>query len=120
MNKIKITEANIKKACCDFLQVLENQGKLMFLRNNTLAVETKSGNYVRNGKKGSPDILVWMSDYIFIKDDTVDYVRSIAIETKAKGKGQSADQIKWQDGFEKLGGEYYVVRSLDDLIKIIL
>lgn len=125
-NRVKITEGEIKKACCDYLQILKNQGKLMFLRNNTLAVQTKSGHYVKNGTKGSPDILVWMigKDIQGNYDDdcvvVTKYLRSIAIETKSDIGIQSKDQIKWQADFEKIGGEYYIVRSLDDLIKIIL
>ena len=119
-NKVKISEGDIKKACCDYLQVLENQKKLMFIRNNTLAVQTKSGHYVKNGKVGSPDIFVWIPEGIPQDLYCMWVLRSIAIECKSEKGKLSPDQIKWKADFEKLGGAYYVVKSLDDLMKIIL
>ena len=32
---------------------------------------------------------------------------------------QLPGQIEWQERFEKLGGEYHIVRSTDDVINII-
>ena len=91
----------------------------MFIRNNTLSVQTKSGHYVKNGKLGSPDFLVWMPEGIYQSLGCLWVLRGIAIECKSDIGKQSADQIKWQADFEKLGGEYYVVRSVDEIIKII-
>ena len=72
--------------------------------------------YIRFGDKGSPDFLVFETLWL---TNSIKAVEAIAIEAKSDTGKQSADQIKWQADFEKLGGEYYIVRSLDEVIKII-
>ena len=125
-NKLKLTEADIVRAVGDYLQVQRNLGKLMYVRNNTGAIPIPAGKnkrrYIRFGDKGSPDFLVWKpydnkkeSGYIPMNK----WMRGIAIEAKSETGKQSADQLKWQADFERLGGEYYIVKSLDDLMKII-
>ena len=111
--KYKLKENDIQRAIKNYLQVRENQGKLMFIRSNSLAVQTKDGHYVQTGKKGSPDILVWMEDI------TLDELRSIALEVKSTIGKQSPAQKEWQDKFEKFGGEYYIVRSVEEVMNII-
>ena len=49
----------------------------------------------------------------------IEYLRNNANEGKSDIGKQSKDQIKWQADFEKLGGEYYIARCLEDLIKVI-
>jgi len=97
----------------------------MFIRNNSGAMPVIDGKnkrrYIKFGDKGSPDFLVWLP---YITTDGVHVVgihilRSIAIEAKSETGKQSADQIKWQADFEKLGGVYYLVRSVDEVIKIL-
>ena len=125
--KPKITEADVIRVINDYLQIQRNQGKLMFIRNNSGAMPITDGKnkrrYIRFGDKGSPDFFVFIEDcfdgygglYNCFK-----YMKTIAIEAKSDIGKQSEDQVKWQVDFEKIGGEYYVVKSLDDLIKIIL
>ena len=114
------------KVVGDYLQIQRNQGKLMYIRNNSGAMPVVDGKnkrrYIRFGDKGSPDFLVWKPSIIIAYPTVVgvNILRAIALEAKSDIGAQSADQKKWQADFEKLGGEYYVVRSLDDLIKIIL
>ena len=124
--RIKISEADVIKVISDYLQIQRNQGKLMYIRNKSGAMPVVDGKnkrrYIRFGDKGSPDFLVWKPSvkWAYPTHVGVDILRSIAIEAKSDISKQSPDQIKWQADFEKLGGEYYIVRSLDDLIKIIL
>jgi len=128
--KIEITEADIIRVINDYLQIQRNQGKLMYIRNNSGAMPIVGGKnkrrYIRFGDKGSPDFLVWMPERYYRgmnQDDytiTKKFLKSIAIEAKSETGKQSADQIKWQADFEKIGGEYYIVRCLEDLIRIIL
>ena len=114
------------KVVGDYLQIQRNQGKLMYIRNNSGAMPIIDGKnkrrYIRFGDKGSPDFLVWKKGWqrSLVHCEAWDILRSIAIEAKSDIGKQSLDQIKWQADFEKLDGEYYIVRSLDDLIKIIL
>ena len=59
-------------------------------------------------KKGIPDIIA-------IKNNRV-----LFLEIKKPGGKQSEYQKQFQADIEGHGGEYYTVKSLDDLIKIIL
>ncbi len=127
--KLKLTESDVIKVIGDYLQIQRNQSRLMYIRNNTGAIPIEAGKnkrrFIRFGDKGSPDFLVWkpgryhrgmeQDDYTITKK----FLRSIAIEAKSDIGKQSKDQIKWQADFEKIGGEYYIARSLDELIKII-
>ena len=116
--KLKITESDIIRAVNDYLQIQRNQKKLMFIRNNSGAFPIDDGKnkrrYIRFGDKGSPDFLVWINNGYSLYS-----LRSIAIEAKSDIGKQSIDQIEWQTDFERLGGEYYIVRSIEELIKII-
>ncbi len=118
--KLKLTEADIIRVINDYLQIQRNQGKLMFIRNNTGAIPIEAGKnkrrFIRFGDKGSPDFLVFTKRWIPYWGYEL---KTIAIEVKSDIGRQSADQIKWQADFEKIGGEYYIARSLDELIKII-
>jgi len=115
-------ETDVIKVTKDYLQIQRNQKKLMYIRNNSGAMPITDGKnkrrYIRFGDKGSPDFLVW-------KPVTVPFIseclrpRAIALEAKSDTGKQSKDQIKWQKDFEAIGGEYYIVRSLEDGIKII-
>jgi len=112
-------EIQIQKAIKDYLQILENQGKLMFLRNQAGGYATKEGHYIKMGKKGSPDLLVWKRRYFCTGDDGFDYVEAIALEVKSPKGKQSQSQIEWQKKFEKIGGKYYIIRSVDDVMEIL-
>jgi len=107
------------------LQIQRNQKKLMYIRNNSGAMPVVDGKnkrrYIRFGDKGSPDFLVWKPSVIIAYPTVVgvNVLRSIALEAKSDTGKQSKDQIEWQKDFEVIGGEYYLIRNLDELIKII-
>jgi len=112
-------EIQIQKAIKDYLQILENQGKLMFLRNQAGGYATKEGHYIKMGKKGSPDLLVFVEQEFQVDTYYGTYLKTIALEVKSEKAKQSPSQIEWQDKFEGIGGQYYVVRNVDDVIKIL-
>ena len=121
LKKIKnnISESEIIKAIKDYLQYLENQGRLMFIRNNSGATVVKSNTgsrYITYGKKGSPDIFLFLGKQ-FLEGFIM--LRTLALEVKTNKGTQSKVQKEWQENFEKLGGEYYIVRSVEDVKKII-
>ena len=101
----------------------------MFIRNNSGAFPIDDGKnkrrYIRFGDKGSPDFLVWMPERYYRgmnQDDytiTKKFLRSIALEAKSEDGKQSKDQKEWQVEFEAIGGEYYIIRSVDKVINII-
>lgn len=98
---------------------MENKGELMFIRNNSLAVSTKDGHYIQTGSKGSPDILVFISEGIPQDLYCMWVLKTIAFEIKTEKAKQSQSQKEWQVKFEKLGGEYYIIRRVEEVIKII-
>lgn len=104
-------ESDIQSGIIDYLQILENQGKLFFQRTNNNPVYDPIGKKFRSlakgQKKGFPDILVLKSG------------RCIGLEVKTSTGKQSKEQKEIQKHFEKQVFEYYVVRSIEDVKKII-
>jgi len=92
--KIKITENDVKKQVKQYLSL---KGYFHFHIMQGL------GAY-----RGIPDIIA-------IKNNRV-----LFLEIKRPGGRQSDYQKQFQADIEEHGGEYYLVKSLDDLVKIIL
>jgi len=92
-HKVKITENDVKRAVKDYLNI---NGWFSF------PLTAGIGSY-----RGAPD-------RIAIKNNRV-----LFLEIKRPGGRQSIHQQRFQKNIEEHGGEYYVVKSLDDLIKII-
>ena len=106
-------EAVIKKACTDYLDILENQGKLYYIRNNSFAGTIVRGNgtrgFIKNNKKGTADVIVFPG-----------HSRALWCEFKRPlASKQSPDQVKFEKLIKGLGYEYYIIRSLDDLIGVL-
>lgn len=80
--------------------------KYFFWKNNSGALPTASGGFIRFGAVGSPDICL-VKDGFFI---------GLEIKT-SKGK-QSDGQKQFEKKLKEAGGEYYIVKSLDDLKEI--
>lgn len=97
-------ERDIQKSIIDYLRFLG----WFVVKNNTTGIYKKAtDSYIPNTAKGQGDLTI-------LKDGRV-----IILEVKnSKGK-QSENQIEFQNNWERHGGEYYVVRSLDDVDKII-
>ena len=92
--KIKLTENDVKHQVKDYLYL---KGYFHFPILQGLGA-----------RKGIPDIIA-------IKNNRV-----LFLEIKSPKGKQSEWQKQFQELIEGNGGEYYIVRSLDDLIKIIL
>jgi len=120
-------EADVIRVIKDYLQIQRNQKKLMYIRNNSGAMPIIDGKnkrrYIRFGDKGSPDFLVFVFAENIIKQlkyvYKFYYLKTIALEAKSDTGKQSKDQIEWQKDFEAIGGEYYIVRCLEDGIEAI-
>jgi len=79
--------------------------KVFFWRNNSGALKTERGGFIRFGAVGSPDIFV-------IKNGTI-----FGIEVKSSINGKlSPNQIAFGGAFEKAGGIYLVAKSVGDII----
>lgn len=103
-------ETEIQSEIIDYLQLLENQGKLFLHRVNNMGVyDPKRKAYrvfPKGSKKGFPDIII-------IKNGLL-----IGLEVKTGEGKQSVNQIEMEKEFKKHGAAYYVVRSLDEVIEI--
>jgi hypothetical protein len=101
-------EKDIQKAILDFLEWQKN---IYFFRAGAGAVKTIRGNgstgYFKTGKKGLPDIILLINGYF------------IGLEVKRPSGVQSEAQKSAQDDIEVAGGKYFLVRSIDDVEKII-
>lgn len=100
-------ESAIVTAIIQYLQYMENQGKLVFIRNNTGAVKTDSGRFLRFGKAGSSDIIIF-TDH-----------RALFVEVKNEKGRQSENQKAFQHSVEDQGFQYIIVRSVSELEKIL-
>lgn len=74
--------------------------------NNTGAYKVKN-RFVKYGYPGSPDILAVIEG------------RFVGIETKVRGRKQSANQIDFQQEFEAAGGIYILARSMEDVLQVL-
>jgi len=104
-------ESEIKKNICDYLQILENQGKIYFTRNNSFQGKIKRVNgsegYIKNNKLGTPDFLICYQG------------KYIGLEVKTESGKQSAEQKKAQKAIERAGGIYYIVKNVNDVFNIL-
>ena len=91
--KSKITEADIKKLCRDYLQI---KGWFIF------PILQSMGCYLG------------ISDFIAIKGS-----RTIYIETKSPRGKQSKEQEIFQQEIEMHGGEYWLIDCWEDILKMV-
>lgn len=103
----KIPESEVQKTIMEYLSILEKQGHLWCFRAGSGAIKTEKGNYFKTGKSGCPDIVCCLPGGKFL-----------GLEVKSSTGGSQSEAQKEAGGrIKMLGGEYYVVRGLEDLLK---
>ena len=111
-----IKETQIQTAIINLLAVYENQGKLFFNRTNNIPPVNKdieTGKILSfrklplGAKRGIPDIWVIING------------KTIGLEVKTATGTQSASQKEIEKRFKKNGAEYYIVRSVEEVKKIL-
>lgn len=95
-------ESDIQK---DVKEYLQKSGWFVY-KNHVSGVKTKNGT-VKNYTSGIADLTA-------IKNK-----RILMIELKSKTGRQREDQKIFESNWKEKGGEYYVVRSVEELINII-
>ena len=95
-----LKESQLLKQCLDYL-TLRN---IFHWRNNTGAMKTEWGGFIRFGMVGSPDVYVLVGGIL------------IGLEMKDKGWKKSENQKAFERAFKKAGGEYLVIYDVADLI----
>jgi hypothetical protein len=101
-------ESILVSSCLSWLGTLENLGKLIYIRNNSGGMQ-KGRSFVRFGKPGSPDIIIYL-----------DKGKTIFIECKSDTGTQNYNQIRFEQRAIRLGYEYHIVREmrqLEDILK---
>ena len=108
-------KGGIQATILEYLGTLEAMGKLLVIRNQTGALKAGRGHessyeqrYIKFGRKGSADILVWLPGG-----------QGIMFEVKREGEKQTREQKVFQAKCDKLRIPYYVVRSVAS-VKLIL
>jgi hypothetical protein len=105
-------ESELLKSATDWLQLLQNQEKLVFQRNNSFAGmilrKNKTTGYIKNAKRGAGDLIIFLPNgkYLFA-------------EAKSAAGKQSEDQKLFEEKITKLGGNYVIFRSFEALKTII-
>jgi len=102
-------EKDIQKTIISWLTIQENAGKLIFLRFNSFSGQiiraNSSKGYVKNNKKGAPDIIIFLPNGNYL-----------CAEIKGYRCRLSSDQMAFKDKVDTLCGYYQVIYSLDELI----
>jgi hypothetical protein len=109
---VKVSEAAVLRVVTQYLDLLASKGLLVFFRHHPVRL-------IGGGAKAVTFIKVpvmqrGVADIIIIKNWVV-----YGVELKGSDGKQSEDQMEWQSAFEKQGGKYGIVRSIDDLRNLI-
>lgn len=121
-------ESKIQTAMRKHLEREEAAGRLIFIKNNTGAIRIKrkggKSSFIRFGKTGSPDFLIWkrcVEDTKFPKATIrTSYLRTFFVEVKNETGEQSEGQRKFEEMVQNLHGDYFIVRDLNELKEILL
>ena len=98
-------EKDIQRAICDYLALKKH----FFWRNNNTPIfqfdkdKPRFRSMPKYTMKGRPDIEVIKDGYY------------IALEVKRKNTKQSPEQKEFEKNCKEAGGEYWVVRSIEDV-----
>lgn len=110
-----LREADIKRAIDDYLQYGQNAGKWLFLRLNSGEFIEVRGE-TRRRIKGCP---AGTSDFLVIREADFEGHDVIFLEVKSPTGKQSKEQIIFQALAEAQGAEYHLIRSVEELQKIL-
>lgn len=115
-------ESDLKSQVSQYLQYLENQGRLCFLRLNAgrFVFEDKYGKrrVYMGARPGCADYLILTNNSRYDAPNKLECI-PIFIELKATKGKQTSEQQLFQHLVERQGAEYSMVRSLEDLQGIL-
>lgn len=108
--EIKTSEAEVKRAVKEYLDA--KIYLYVFIQNQGQWIAKKEVYAKFSGTRGAPDLMVFISEKRPIQTPG----KWICIELKSTSGKQSKDQEVFERILNARGGEYFVVRSIDDLI----
>lgn len=97
-------ESQIQTQIETYLKYLMNQGKCVYIKNNSGATITREGRFIKFGKKGTADFIVFLPEG-----------RTLHLEVKNEKGRQNNNQVEMQKKLEGLGHEYKICRSLEEI-----
>ena len=101
-------ESQIQTAIEQVLRVYEKSGSCVYIKNNTGAHKTDHGAFIRFGKVGSSDFLLFLQGG-----------QTVFLEVKTPKGRQNDNQKDFQRRVEQLGHSYFVVRSAREVWQIL-
>ena len=101
-------ESQIQTAIEQVLRVYEKSGSCVYIKNNTGAHKTDHGAFIRFGKVGSSDFLLFLQDG-----------QTVFLEVKTPAGRQTDRQKDFQRRVEQLGHSYFIVHSAREVWQIL-
>ena len=109
-------EKYLVNACRQYLTMLQNQGKLYYIRNNSggmpLSYKTKAGRlktrFVRFGQRGSSDFIVFFNNN-----------NAVFIEAKSDTGKLSESQEEFKVTIRALGYAFHMVKDMAEVEQIV-
>ena len=114
-----MTEGEIKRACLEYLQLLQNQGKLWHTRLNAGEFQTQSGRWAKGCPLGTADAIVIREIASASPDDCLDSTEVLFVEFKSETGKQSPEQVAFQARVEAQGCRYVIIRSVEELMELV-
>ena len=99
-------ESRLQKAVLDYLTWFSKSNKIYFFRSGSGHIQTQSGHYFKTGRPGVQDITCCYNSTF------------IALEIKTATGRQSALQVEAEKEIQAAGGEYHIIRSLENIKRI--
>jgi len=114
-----MNEGEVQRACLEYLQYLQNQGKLWHTRLNAGEFQTQSGRWAKGCPPGTADAIVIREIASASPDDCLDSTEVLFVEFKSATGKQSPEQVVFQAMVEAQGCRYVIVRSAEELQEIV-
>ena len=112
-------EGSLKSTVKDYLQLLENQGKLWFTQLNAggIVIEGEKRRYFQGVKRGTADfeVIMEVDDKYYGRS----YPRAIFLELKSEKGKQTKEQKEFEQSVKDFGCEYHIVRTLEELESVL-
>lgn len=127
---ILLSEADVKSAITDYLQIGSNQGKWWFCRLNagSFVLFNPDGSHrrrVQGVEKGTADYQVLQPNFVRAsykgeeKGEPHPVCRVTFLEVKSSAGKQSPDQKAFESKAKKFHARYFIVRSVDEVQEIL-
>ncbi len=112
--KPELTEAQVKRAISDRLELAQNQGQLFFARLNSgdfIEVRGKTRRRIRGCQKGTADFVIFQG--------SAERCLVTFIECKSSKGRQTPEQEAFEQEIIKQNCRYFIVRDADKLEEIL-